>query len=276
MTYKKILTIQDISCMGQCSLTCALPILSVCGLETVILPSAVLSNHTADEFGGFTFRDLTDDIPGICERWKKLGVNFYGIYTGYLGSIKQIELVKAIFRDLTAPGGVKITDPAMADNGKMYKGFDRDFALSMRGLIEKADIIIPNITEACFLTDTPYREKYDEEYIGKLISNLRKITSAGIILTGICRDKTHTGVAVTDGSETKYYFHRKVEKHFHGTGDVYASAFTGAYLQGKGLYDSAVIAADFTLRCIKATKDDPDHWYGVEFEKELPWLAKKL
>ena len=276
MKYMKILTVQDISCIGQCSLTCALPILSACGLETVILPSALLSNHTAEGFGGFTFKDLTDEMPAICEMWKKHGVTFPGIYTGYLGSKKQIEIVKNIFKDLLAPGGVKITDPAMGDNGKLYKGFDGEYVAEMRKLIEEADVIIPNITEAAFLTGLPYRDVQDEKHTENLISELAKMTPGNIILTGVGRDSKTTGVAVCDRNTVRYYYHKKIDSTCHGTGDVYASAFTGAYMQGKSLYDSAVIAADFTLGCIKATKDDPDHWYGVEFEKELPRLTRKL
>ena len=154
MSYKRILTIQDISCVGQCSLTVALPILSACGVETCVLPSAVLSTHTAG-FSGYTFRDLTEDMPAIKDHWVKEGIAFDGVYTGYLGSTKQIDYVKEIIA-ATAKDGVAIIDPAMADNGKLYPGFDAAFVEEMKKLCATADYLLPNLTEACLLTDTEY------------------------------------------------------------------------------------------------------------------------
>ena len=161
MEYKRILTVQDISCVGQCSLTVALPILSACGHETAILPSAVLSTHTAG-FSGYTFRDLTEDIPGICAHWVKEGIKFDAIYTGYLGTREQIADVAQVFDTLLKEGGKIIVDPAMADHGKLYSGFDMEYARAMGDLCKKADVILPNLTECCLLTGMPFRESYDE------------------------------------------------------------------------------------------------------------------
>ena len=172
MSYKRVLTVQDISCVGQCSLTVALPILSAAGLETAILPSAVLSTHTAG-FTGFTVRDLTEDMPGIMAHWKKEHIAFDAIYTGYLGSTRQIGLVREMFSGLGAEGCLKAVDPAMADSGKLYPAFDMDYVGEMRTLCADADLILPNITEACFLTGTEYREEYDEGYIRDLVAALR-------------------------------------------------------------------------------------------------------
>ena len=157
MEYKKILTIQDISCVGQCSLTVALPILSACGLETCILPSAVLSTHTAG-FSGFTFRDLTDDMPKIQEHWQKENIKFKAIYTGYLGSVKQVGYVRNILDTMGTDDCIRIVDPAMADNGKLYSIFNDEYVKAMRELCASADILIPNITEAAFLAEVEYRE----------------------------------------------------------------------------------------------------------------------
>ena len=184
MDYKRILTIQDISCFGQCSLTVALPIISACGVETVIIPSAVLSTHTGG-FTGFTFRDLTDDIPSIAAHWKKEGINFDAIYTGYLGSLKQIEMIKDIFKGLTRENGVKIVDPAMADNGNLYYGFNQEYANAMANLCAEADIVIPNITEACFMTGHEYKETYDENYVLSVLNALNEIGIGNIVLTGV-------------------------------------------------------------------------------------------
>lgn len=184
MSYQKILTVQDISCVGQCSLTVALPILSACGLETCILPSAILSTHTAG-FTGFTCRDLTEDFPAILAHWKKESISFDAVYTGYLGSTEQIGLVKEIFSTLTSKSALRIVDPAMADGGKLYPAFNEGYVSAMKGLCAQADILLPNLTEACFLTDTPYSETYDEAYILSLCKKLSALFKGTIVLTGV-------------------------------------------------------------------------------------------
>ena len=273
--YKRILTIQDISCVGQCSLTVALPILSACGVETAILPSAVLSTHTAG-FSGFTFRDLTDDIPAIMRHWEKEGLYFDAVYTGYLGSIRQIGYVQAMIGSRLKEGGLAVIDPAMGDNGKLYSAFDTEYVEEMKKLIAVADITLPNVTEACFLTGAEYREEYDEGYIRRLTDGLLALGAKSVVLTGIGYEKTTTGVVVADRKGFSYYKHKKIDRGCHGTGDVYASAFCGALLRGKSAFDAAKIAADFTVRCIENTLEDKNHWYGVKFETALPELIGKV
>ncbi len=275
MSYKRILTVQDISCVGQCSLTVALPILSACGHETGILPSAVLSTHTAG-FKGFTCRDLTEDMPDIMAHWRKEGISFDAIYTGYLGSVKQIDYVKEMFETLLKEGGLSIVDPAMADNGKLYPAFDGEYVEGMKKLAASADIILPNITEACYLCGVEYRETYDVEYIDEILRRLREGGARTIVLTGVSYTEDTTGVVVLEKDEKSYYRHRRILKGSHGTGDVYASAFTGALLEGMGVYESASVAAEYTVRCIENTMDDESHWYGVKFEPVLPWLIGQL
>ncbi|MBR4910739.1 MAG: pyridoxamine kinase [Clostridia bacterium] len=275
MDYKRVLTVQDISCFGQCSLTVALPILSAAGHETVILPSAVLSTHTGG-FSGFTFCDLTGEIPKITEHWLKEGIKFDAIYTGYLGSTTQIGYVKSMFKTLGKDKYIKIVDPAMADNGKLYTGFNAEFVNEMKKLVYSADIILPNITEACFLTDTEYKEKYDEAYIDMLLSKLTAAGAKTVILTGVSYSEDSTGVLVYENGIKRYYKHRRNKRGSHGTGDVYASAFVGAYLKNNDVYKSAVIAADYTLLCIENTADDDSHRYGVKFEPVLPQYIESL
>ena len=270
--YKRILTVQDISCVGQCSLTVALPILSACGVETAVLPSAVLSTHTAG-FTGFTFRDLASDMPSIIDHWNREGIKFDAVYTGYLGSAEQIGYVLRMFSELLKEGGSRIVDPAMADNGKLYSIFDMAYVEEMKKLTSVADIVLPNITEACYLTGTEYREKYDEKYIADLIAKLHEAGAATVVLTGVSYDDETTGVAVYENGETKYYRHEKMPKGCHGTGDVFASAFSGMYTRGMSAYDAAKIAADYTLHCIKYTTGDESHWYGVKFEPLLSDLT---
>lgn len=275
MTFKRILTIQDISCVGQCSLTVALPIISACGIETAVLPSAVLSTHTAG-FSGYTFRDLTDDMPDICRHWKKEGISFDAVYTGYLGSAKQIEYVLEIIDACTKENGAAIVDPAMADNGKLYPGFDEAFVECMKKLCARADYLLPNVTEACMLTGIEYRTEYDEQYVQSLLDGLLALGAKNVILTGIGYEPGKTGAVVCEGGKVSYYEHLKHSEGCHGTGDIYASAFVGALMREKSPYDSARIAADFTVKCIELTAGDKEHWYGARFEPALPELIGAL
>ncbi len=271
MTYKRILTVQDISCLGQCSLTVALPILSACGLETCVLPSAVLSTHTGG-FTGFTCRDLTEDIPGITAHWQKENIRFDAVYTGYLGSTQQIDYVAELFK----MGGVKLVDPAMADHGKLYPAFDGAYVQAMKKLCTLADYVLPNITEACFLTDTPYREQYDRAYIDGLLAKFTAMGCQNVILTGVSYEQGMTGVVVYEKGQYAYYAHPFLPNSCHGTGDIYASAFAGALMRGKTAYDAAKIAADYTVSCIRYTAKIPGHWYGAAFEPVLGELMEML
>ena len=273
MNFKKILTIQDISCYGQCSLTVALPVISACGIETCVLPSAVLSTHTGG-FTGFTFRDLTEDIPAIKDHWLKEGISFDAIYTGYLGSTKQIDYVDNIFT--AYPNSLKIVDPAMADNGTLYYGFDMAFVERMKLLCGKADYLIPNVSEACFLTGSEYRTEYDEAYVMDLLGKLVALGAKNVILTGISYTPDTTGVVVYEDGVYTYYRHGKISKGCHGTGDIYASAFVGALGNGKTSCEAAKIAADYVLECIKETQTDTDHWYGARFEPVLHKLIEMV
>ncbi len=277
MGYKRILTIQDISCVGQCSLTVALPILSACGIETGIIPSAVLSTHTGG-FTGFTVRDLSSDIPGIADHWKREGIDFDAFYTGYLGSVDQVDMVLDIASTLGRPGAVKVFDPAMADDGSLYGAFDQAYVEGMKRLMAKGDYILPNITEAAFLTDMPYEEEYDEAYVRELLEKLVALGAKNVVLTGVGYEPGRTGVVVygAEGASLDYYEHERIAQGCHGTGDVYASAFVGMLLSGKTAFEAAKIAADFTVECIKKTKDDPSHWYGVKFELAIPQLVSYL
>lgn len=274
MAYKRILTIQDISCVGQCSLTVALPILSACQLETAVLPSAVLSTHTGG-FTGYTFRDLTDDFSKIFAHWEKEKITFDAIYSGYLGSVKQVELVCQIMQTAGKKDYQKICDPAMADNGKLYPAFNDEYVAAMQKLCAISDFVLPNITEACFLTGIKYQENYDEKYVADLCQKLQNLGAKNVVLTGVGYKKDSTGVVVA-GKDLKYYEHEKIAKSYHGTGDVFASVFVGALLQKKDAFCAAKMAADFVLECIKITQKDGEHWYGVKFEECLPKLIRDL
>lgn len=275
---KKVLTLQDISCFGQCSLTVALPIISACGIETAILPSAVLSTHTAG-FQGYTVRDLTDDIEPIIAHWEKEKIAFDAIYTGYLGSARQIELAKDMFRRVGTADCCRIVDPAMADHGKLYWGFTPEFAKQMATLCAEADITIPNITEAAMMVDMPfYAEGYDETYVEELMRRVLALGAKTVVLTGVSYRAGELGIAVLSQGQEKisYYFHERMPKNSHGTGDIFAASFVGAVVRGKTPIEAAKIAGDFTLAGMKATQGDDTHWYGTKFEKVLPMLIESL
>lgn len=272
---KRILTIQDISCVGQCSLTVALPIISACGIETAILPTAVLSTHTAG-FKGFTVLPLTDEFPKIAEHWKKENIAFDCVYTGYILK-DQMQIVDEIIKEFNK--GLKIIDPVMADNGEFYYGFDENFAAEMANLCVEADVILPNLTEAAFLLgEKPVLCGYDEAYVEVLLKRLyNNLKVKEIVLTGVSYDKDKLGVAVFDGETVKYYFSERIKRNFHGTGDIYSSAFTGALLSGLSVFDSAKIAVDFTVDSMRRTLDFAEaHGYGVFFEQALPGLINQI
>ena len=274
---KRILTIQDISCVGKCSLTVALPIISAMGVETAVLPTAVLSTHTA--FNGFTFRDLTSDMQDIKRHFVDQNIGFDAVYTGYLGSFRQLELVSQMIDRHKTDKCLVLIDPAMADNGKLYKGFTNDFARAMAQLSAKADLVIPNLTEACFMLDIPYTEEYDEQYIRDVLKKLTDLGAKRAALTGISFESDKLGVYSYDSTTNTYfsYYNEKLPVAYHGTGDIFASATLGAIMRGHTVESALKVAVDFTLECIKLTMADENRrTYGVNFEEALPYYIKRL
>ena len=275
---KRIVTIQDISCVGKCSCTVALPVISAMGIECAILPTAVLSTHT--EFQNYTFRDLTGDIPGIVEHWKKEKFRFDSIYTGYLGSFRQLEQVADFIRDFRTGTTSVIIDPVLGDYGKLYPGFTEEFAAAMGKLCREADVIVPNLTEAAYLLGEPYQgDNYDEMHIRELLKRLSGLGAKNTVLTGVSFSPGQLGVMGYDAEKDQFYsyFHPRQNASFNGTGDLFASTFTGAYVRGCSLVEALTIAADFTAQCVELTLENPDHvFYGVEFERALPVLIKRL
>ena len=275
---KRIITVQDISCVGKCSLTVALPVISAMGVEACVLPTAVLSTHTA--FKGFTFRDLTGDISSITNHWKQEKIGFDAIYTGYLGSFEQIELMQTFIKDFGGGGTRVIVDPCMGDNGSLYSGFTKDFAAAMAGLCSKADVIVPNLTEASFMLGIPYvAQGYNKEYIEDLLKKLSELGARKIVLKGVSFDDKKLGIATYDSQSEKitWYFHEKMPQNFHGTGDIFASVLTGALVRGLTIEKACRLAADFVVESIKATLSHKDYnWYGVDFEQAIPKLITQL
>lgn len=274
---KRVVTIQDISCLGKCSLTVALPIISAMGVEAAVVPTAVLSTHTM--FKEFTFRDLTGDIAPISAHWQRERFAFDAIYTGYLGSFEQLRLMSEFFDTFKTENTLIFIDPVMGDYGRLYTGFTPEFAAEMAKLCAKADVIVPNMTEAAFMLGIPYRETYNEAYAQDVLRRLCALGAKKAVLTGASYRPGQIGVLTYDSATDSFssYFHERVDASYHGTGDVFASTCVGALMNGLSLEESLKIAADYTVECIRITEAEPGHnTYGVNFECAVPYLLRRL
>jgi len=277
----RVLAVHDISCIGRCSLTVVLPILSVASIETAIIPTSILSTHTGG-FKDFTFRDLTDDILPIVTHWQTLSLKFNSIYTGYLGSIKQLDIVTKLFDQLKQIDTLIFVDPVMGDHGKLYTNFSADFPRKMAQFCQYAHIIKPNMTEALLILEEPYLEgPYTKDYIESIIKRLANLGPKLVILTGVylIGNEDQIGVAAYESQSGNiiYRFADKVEGVYHGTGDIFASTLLAALLNHQPLGEAIAIAIEFTVNSIKRTKAaGTDVRYGVNFEAGLAELGLLL
>ena len=274
---KRIVTIQDISCIGKCSLTVALPIISAMGIETAVIPTAVLSTHTA--FKNFTYRDLTCDLPKIANHWKQEKFEFDGIYTGYLGSMKQIDILKEFFKQFKTSNNFIFIDPVMADNGKLYTGFDTNFVKEMKKLCKMADIIVPNLTEASYILEKEYKENYTKQEIKDMLVELSELGPKYVVLTGVSFEDNKLGVMSYNKETNEFfaYFKEKVPAKYHGTGDIFASTLFGAVTNNNTLEEGLKIAVDYVWETINDTyKTNKKDAYGVNFEGKLPYLINRI
>lgn len=281
MTYqiRSAAAIHDISGVGKCSLTVALPVLSVCGVETFVLPTAVLSTHTGG-FEGFTYRELTEDLLPMARHWKQVGCEFGALYSGFLGSAAQIGIVEQIFQMFQDKKTLVFVDPVMGDNGKLYRTYTPEMADGMAGLCRAADVVVPNLTEASHLLGVPYREgPYSSGYVEDVLRRLCEMGPEMAVLTGVSLDREQVGTACLDGrtGEMRFFFRQRVEGLYHGTGDLFASALLGGLLNGMCLFEACEIATEFTWRCILSTRElSKDTRFGPKFEIHLPWLAARM
>lgn len=264
MLSKRILTIQDLSCVGRCSLTVALPVLSAYGIETCVLPTAILSNHTA--FNKWSYLDLADEIKNILAAWQENRFLFDAFLVGYLGTAAMADVAKSCFRDFSNKGAEIIIDPAFGDNGKLYPALDGGYVAAMSDLIKSADIILPNLTEVCFLTGTRYRPDISTESAKEIVKRLAEHTPATIVLTGVEHGDEIGELIYSDGAFSEVW-NKKLPRRFHGTGDIFASAFTASYLHGCGLIKACESAGGLVTASINAT--DSSCVYGVNFEYAL-------
>ena len=272
---KRLVTIQDLSCIGRCSLAVAMSIVPAMGVETAVLPTAILSTHTA--FDSFTFHDFTPEAEKVMLKWKELGMEFDAIYIGYLGSQQLIELTRRFLALFRREDTRVILDPAFGDFGRLYTGFDMAYMQDIRKLCNEADIILPNVTEACFLLDLPYAEDAAmtetlRRESGRLLSGRLK----DVLITSCRFDESHTGLLCT-GEADFAYPHEHLPLTCHGSGDVFASVFSGLTTLGWNVEDAAKLAADFTCDCIRHSMQCADRrWYGVEYEAMIPRLLRRL
>lgn len=253
-------------------MTVALPILSACEQETCILPSAVLSTHTGG-FGRPHVVHLDAHLQAMADHWKENGITFDAVLVGYLGSVEAVAVASNILDTMLAPDGISIVDPAMADHGKMYSGLSPEYARKMEALCRKADIMLPNLTEAAMFAGVDYKEDPQEPDVEAL---LEKLNHPCVVLTGIGYEADQTGIAVYEHGRYFHIPHKKISRSFHGTGDMFAAAFTGALMYGKEMKEAASIASEFVLESICRTVAEPAHWYGVKFETALKNLNSKL
>ncbi|MFB0919892.1 MAG: pyridoxamine kinase, partial [Oscillospiraceae bacterium] len=271
--------IHDISGVGKCSLTVALPVISASGVECAALPTALLSTHTGG-FYNYAFRDLSEELLPIARHWKEEGIVFDGIYSGYLASSGQEELLEKVIELISDESTKVIVDPVMADNGSYYSKLGHDMCLAFRRLCGKAHIITPNITEAALLTGLPYREApHERVYIEALVEGLAKLCGGIIAITGVCPDKRQVGVYAVDTKSGESCFSSGEAKEgvFCGTGDLFASAFSALLLRGADLKDAVETAVSLVNESIERTvmRGTPRR-NGVDFEGALPNYIKKV
>lgn len=271
---KRIASIQDFSCIGSCSQTIALPVLSAMGVECAALPTALLSAHTA--FDGFVSLDLTPQLPAIMAHWRAMHLRFDAVYTGYLASAEQVGLVGALLDGMDERPALTLIDPVMGDNGALYAGFTDAFPQAMRALCGRADVLTPNVTEACLLTGTAYSPVQDAAQTRRLLERLLELGCRAAVLTGLRVDGDMAVAALQrDGTgtlvRTSY-----IPEVFHGTGDLFASTCAGALVQGAPLERAVRLAADYVALTLRRTVQAPDRrWYGVNFQETLPELMAR-
>lgn len=266
----RVLSVQDLSCLGKCSLTVALPVLSAMGCAATALPTALLSTHTA--FPNPHRKSLTDDLLPVCDHWKSIGAEFDTVSTGYLADAMQVEAVRGVLDAF--PDALHIVDPVMGDHGRLYSSMTADHVAAMQTLCARADVILPNVTEAALLTGLPYRETADVGYFRQLLGGLETFGAKHVILTGVSMEAGKLGCFGKDENGEFSFQNAKVDRQCHGTGDLFAAVVAGGMTRGMPCRDAARLAAEFTRRVVENTPVSTP--FGVEFEAVLPWLWQNI
>ncbi len=263
---KRVLSIQDLSCLGKCSLTVALPVLSAMECSCSVLPTAVLSTHTG--FLDPYCRSLTEDMEKIADHWLSVGAEFDGISVGYLSDPKQAEKAKQVLKKF---GSLTVIDPVMGDHGKLYSGMGQGHVQAMKKLCAEGQVLLPNLTEAALLTDLPYEERPSAEALHTMLEKLLQFGARGVVITGIQWDDCTTGfVGISPDDGCFSYKARRIPRQMHGTGDMFSAVTLGSLVKGKSLLESATLAAQFVEQVVEHTPETSP--FGAEFETQLPWL----
>lgn len=260
---KHILSIQDLSCVGRCSLTVALPALSAMGHQCSVLPTAVLSTHTA--FPSPEVADLTDRLEGFARHWRHNGVRFDMVSVGYLSDPRQAEIVGGILEEI---GSCVILDPVMGDHGRLYSRITPEHIGALKRLAARADVLLPNLTEAAALAGMPYQEETTPAYLDALLDGLLSLGTKAAVITGVHWQDNAIGFYGREQKGKPFSYQGKyIPRQFHGTGDLFAAVLAGSLMGGAALPDAAAKAADFVRVCVENTKEVTR--YGVEFEPQL-------
>lgn len=272
MMQKRIAAIHDLSCFGKCSLTVALPVISCFGIECAVVPTALLSGHFA-ALPEVQVLDLTENMGVITDQWHKGGVTFDGIFSGYLSSAEQVAQVKRFVETFRTADTLFVADPAMADRGRLYRGFTMEHAAAMAELCASADVALPNVTEACLMLGQPYTEQHNRQQLESLLDGMTGLGAKQVVITGVSLEPDRVGIACRDGEQTAFFDRPRTPGHFNGTGDLFASVLTAAMVSGTPFLQAAEKAMDFTSHVIAATAANPSHrTYGVDFEQHLKEL----
>lgn len=269
----KVIVANDLVGLGKVALTSSLPIMSACQTEVLPLPTVLLSSHTG-EFENIYVRDLTDDLKGFCKQWEHLAFIVDGLVSGYFKSEEELKLVGQLARDKEIP---LFVDPIMGDNGRLYQGFDRNFVEAMKDFCQQADVIIPNLTEAALLTDTPYLEagSYDKVTVEKLLRNLTKLGPQKVIVTGISFETDKIGLAYFDKEidETAYLMRKSYQSNFYGSGDLLTAILSAGYFYNLDLLKVCDLALDVMDRVLSTTLSDGRPLkYGLCYEHHIGLL----
>lgn len=269
--------VQDLSGFGRCSLTVALPVLSAMGVQLSCVPTAILSTHTGG-FQGYTFRDLTDDLRPFLRHWKQEGFRFDALYTGYLGSPEQIDMVEEFFHAFRGPDTLVLVDPVMGDHGRLYSRFTPEMVAGIGRLCAGADVIVPNLTEAALLTGMPYQaDHHSTDYLQALCEKLRALGAKQVVVTGAAPRPGCMGAACLADGQFSVYAPQRVDAQYDGTGDLFASVLLGALMHGRPLSAAVQLAADFTRDCVaRSVHNGTNPHFGVDFEPALWKLGQEI
>lgn len=247
---KKVALISDLSGLGRCSISVQLPILSVLGIECLLLPTCVLSNHTG--YSSWAMQDLTDSMDPFMEEWKKHDVKLDGIVTGFLSSEEQMEKVKHFFKFFKSPSTLVVVDPILGDDGVSYSTCDDKIVRAMQELVKEADVLVPNVTEACLLLKEPYRSDFSFAELEKLAEGLQKMGAKQVVLTGIEKEGKVYNLLLSPEKKSWQSQPKKLDSRA-GTGDLFCGVLAGKLIEGYSLEKAVECAAQFVLRSLEAS-----------------------